>query len=325
MEYSKIDRKLKIKVFKHPLYHYNFEDVLRFFDVNYVNSEAECDYVTLAKSCESNIFKNVNKPAIYSYIREIASYDDPQLIKQFTTDKTDIQVFALSDFNIFKKDIKTHIFEQFELDAFFRLFVLKTDTPAKKIADTKTFLFLGGKPNKPHRLPLYNILKDSNIEKNGICQLHQMLPSPDKQAINVNHYLGYPYETWLYEKTKISLISETFFSEGQPIFCTEKTYRAIANCHPFVIAASPYHLDYLRSRGYETFSSLIDESYDTMLPLDIHGTADDSNRLQAIVKSLKEAMEVPADKYKEICRHNQSVLINNSIRTLQELKTILNG
>jgi len=65
--------------------------------------------------------------------------------------------------------------------------------------------------------------------------------------------------------------------------------RPIACNKPFILAATPFSLEYLRSYGFKTFDGLIDETYDTI--------ADPMQRLEAILKEIKRLSCLPqADK-----------------------------
>lgn len=62
------------------------------------------------------------------------------------------------------------------------------------------------------------------------------------------------------------LVVETFFSEVFAInFITEKTYKAILVGRPFIVYGQPHSLVWLRSMGFSTFESHIDQSYDLEL------------------------------------------------------------
>jgi hypothetical protein len=61
--------------------------------------------------------------------------------------------------------------------------------------------------------------------------------------------------------TQISVVLETVFDDNR-IHLTEKTLKPIACGHPFILAAGPGALDYIRSYGFKTFAPWIDESYD---------------------------------------------------------------
>jgi hypothetical protein len=78
--------------------------------------------------------------------------------------------------------------------------------------------------------------------------------------------------------TQISVVLETVF-DGTRIHLTEKILRPIACGHPFILAAGPGALEYLRSYGFQTYDPWIDESYDKEL--------DSVVRMQKIIESMK--------------------------------------
>ena len=120
-----------------------------------------------------------------------------------------------------------------------------------------------------------------------------------------------------YDETYFSVVSETnYFTKSvyplHPIepgrFLSEKTFKPIAQCHPFLIATVPNSLDALRKLGYKSFSPWIDESYDTEL--------DDATRLLKIVAEIKRLSELSPEQVKEfrrgvheICTFNLGVLL----------------
>ena len=61
-------------------------------------------------------------------------------------------------------------------------------------------------------------------------------------------------------------------------FPTEKTFRTIGMSQPFLVYSSVHFLQYLREQGYQTFGSVLDESYDEL--------ADDRQRQQAVFNEL---------------------------------------
>jgi hypothetical protein len=63
-----------------------------------------------------------------------------------------------------------------------------------------------------------------------------------------------------YEKSYFSIVTETGMDNYLRV--TEKTFKPIANYHPFMIIGCHGTLEYLRSLGYQTFPELFDESYD---------------------------------------------------------------
>ena len=100
-----------------------------------------------------------------------------------------------------------------------------------------------------------------------------------------------------YDSTYSSLVVET--AQSGPLFITEKTFKPIAFYHPFQVIAMPGILARLKEQGFETYSNLFDESYDT--------TEDFDNRLAIIINNLKEIKIHEYDLLtKEKMQHNHS-------------------
>ena len=131
-----------------------------------------------------------------------------------------------------------------------------------------------------------------------------------------------------YDETYFSVVSETnyftkpispeyFIESGR--FLSEKTFKPIAQCHPFIMVSVPNTLDILRKLGYKTFSPWIDESYDLEL--------DDGTRLLKIVAEIKRLSELSIEQVKEfrqgvhdICTYNLGVLLRkNSSENIRKL------
>jgi hypothetical protein len=68
----------------------------------------------------------------------------------------------------------------------------------------------------------------------------------------------------LSETSYLELVNETNFDSTQNLFITEKTYRAIATGHIFLICGQPKTLKHLKRNGFQTFDDLFDESYDNI-------------------------------------------------------------
>lgn len=104
---------------------------------------------------------------------------------------------------------------------------------------------------------------------------------------------------WYY-KSKINIITETFFNESE-IHITEKTWKAIYLGVPFVISASKGHLKSLRDMGFKTFNSVINEDYDDMY----------SNKIKQIIDSAEVLSNIYNSKeVLEICKFNQELYFN---------------
>ena len=92
------------------------------------------------------------------------------------------------------------------------------------------------------------------------------------------------YHTADYAHTAIEIVLETLFDD-QRWHLTEKSLRPIACGKPFILAATPGSLAYLRSYGFETFGNLIDESYDQII--------DPVERLQCITAEMSRISKLP--------------------------------
>jgi hypothetical protein len=90
------------------------------------------------------------------------------------------------------------------------------------------------------------------------------------------------YDADDYNSTDIEIVLETLFDDTR-LHLTEKILRPIACGQPFLLAATHGSLEYLRGYGFKTFSSVIDESYDTI--------EDPVCRLEAIVNTMKTISE----------------------------------
>jgi len=99
--------------------------------------------------------------------------------------------------------------------------------------------------------------------------------------------------------TRVSVVLETVV-DSTKIHLTEKILRPIACAHPFVLAAGPGALKYLRSYGFKTFDKFWDESYDE--------ETDTLLRLQKIITTMKQIQNLSLDEWQKIkciAEHNQ--------------------
>jgi hypothetical protein len=110
----------------------------------------------------------------------------------------------------------------------------------------------------------------------------------------------------VYDSTLISVVTESNFVNKQ-IYHSEKTWKPIANKHPFIIVGPAGSLEKLKSLGYRTFSDFWDESYDL--------ETNDTHRLLRIASLCKSISNWPISKKKDffyesmhITKHNYKIL-----------------
>jgi hypothetical protein len=98
------------------------------------------------------------------------------------------------------------------------------------------------------------------------------------------------------------IVTETVFYHDK-LHLTEKIFKPIVAQRPFMLAAAPGNLAYLKSYGFQTFDRWIDESYDTIQDPDL--------RLQAIVDQTSKLCAMSDSELREMHREMQPVLEHN--------------
>jgi hypothetical protein len=95
------------------------------------------------------------------------------------------------------------------------------------------------------------------------------------------------YDADHYTSCAIDVVLETIFDESR-IYLTEKTLRPLACAQPFILVAPAGSLRYLQNYGFETFDTLIDESYDQEV--------DPVQRLRCIAQEMQRISRMPQAK-----------------------------
>lgn len=98
------------------------------------------------------------------------------------------------------------------------------------------------------------------------------------------------------------IVTETVFYHDK-LHLTEKTFKPIVAQRPFMLAAAPGNLAYLKSYGFQTFDQWIDESYDSIQDPDqrLQAIVDQTQRLCAMSESDLRAMH---QEMKPVLEHN---------------------
>jgi hypothetical protein len=159
--------------------------------------------------------------------------------------------------------------------------------------------------------------KNKNLKINNHTLEQHLLPNLVDASASAD------YMSDDYANTGIEVVLETLFDDCR-LHLTEKTLRPIACGKPFILASTPNSLKYLQDYGFETFSGLIDESYDTVL--------DSRDRLDAIVQEMKRIARLDANtkqglytKLNEIAQRNKQRFFNSLFeQVIEEYKTNLN-
>lgn len=142
--------------------------------------------------------------------------------------------------------------------------------------------------------------------------------------MNFEHTGGYAYYSlfgndWgaiyinadAYIDTYFSLVTETVCTHPYS-FRTEKIWKPIAMGHPWIAVANRGYYQSMRNLGFQTFNSLIDESFDQI--------DNDQQRLERIVTVVKDLCEQNLEHFlaeaRPICDHNRQhlALMSESVR-----------
>lgn len=101
-------------------------------------------------------------------------------------------------------------------------------------------------------------------------------------------------------------------------FVSEKTFKCIAMKHPFIVLGPYKMLEFLKSRGYQTFSPYIDESYDNI--------ENDDERFLAVCKEVKRLSELPEDQLIQFTEFAKPIVEYNEqfMRSVTNFTTINN-
>jgi hypothetical protein len=114
-----------------------------------------------------------------------------------------------------------------------------------------------------------------------------------------------------YSDSYFSVITETTYHtdsghDGVP-FLSEKVFKAVAMKHPFILVTAPNTLQYLKKLGYKTFSSIIDESYDTELN-DAARIIKIANEIQRLCNLSETELDSFLESARKICSYNYKIL-----------------
>ena len=156
--------------------------------------------------------------------------------------------------------------------------------------------------------------------KNRILSLPRLYV--DFQDLTINRAPMERESDRFYKETYFSVVTETnYFTsiDYSPIvepgrFFSEKIFKPVAYCHPFIVASVPRFLEKFRELGYKTFSPWIDESYDI--------ETDDIIRLDKIAKEVKRLSELTPNQVQEFNDNVRDICIYNFGRLLQQQKFV---
>lgn len=111
----------------------------------------------------------------------------------------------------------------------------------------------------------------------------------------------------IYQKSYYSIVAETM-QHGPYHMITEKTAKPLYAKRPFVVFGFSGHLQYLQSLGFKTFSSVIDETYDSI--------SDDAARFSAAFDQVIKLSQMdPVEVYDilhQVLEHNHNLIVDSN-------------
>ena len=111
-----------------------------------------------------------------------------------------------------------------------------------------------------------------------------------------------------------SVVSETIFYQDKR-HLTEKIFKPIVACRPFILVGAPGNLAYLKRYGFKTFDRWVDESYDNILDSDL--------RIAKITDELQRLCSLPMEELKQMECEMREVLEYNFNHFYGEFKKII--
>jgi hypothetical protein len=124
--------------------------------------------------------------------------------------------------------------------------------------------------------------------------------NPEEQV-----YLDHLPHKDMYGASRVNVVLETTVYDVKNPFLTEKTWKALAHCRPFVILGDTNCISTLKEKGFKTFGNFCDESYDSEPVLSKR-----INMVAVAMHQLVSACKTHANELDEICKHNQELFFD---------------
>lgn len=290
--HSKVDDLISSnEYFLYPIDIFLPQDVEAYYKLTYLNPKV-IDYI-----------KNTGRAKIYfNYEWEGRRISDLinglcEFSKFYNLKKEDI-IFSYGNLKPIDNDYFTEIGYNYFFD--FPWFITKCEPFPQRDFDSiilqsiyskkrSKILCLNRRPHM-HRLTIvYHILNDPLLKDNtslslGLFEKTEITPmsgQSKEDATNIVNYFSNSKELKVFEDENLSevqsnindkslhkcsfvnLITETDVCNRE-LFITEKTYKSIYNCQPFIVFGSPGVLNELKNKGFTTFSDFWSEEYDNI-------------------------------------------------------------
>ena len=110
------------------------------------------------------------------------------------------------------------------------------------------------------------------------------------------------------------IVTETVFYYDK-LHLTEKIFKPIVSKQPFMLLAAPGNLAYLKSYGFKTFDSVIDESYDSIQDNDL--------RIEAVISQLHWYCNLAPSEKTDVIKQLEPIIQHNFDHFYGEFRYII--
>ena len=158
----------------------------------------------------------------------------------------------------------------------------------------------------------------SSINNVEMIEYYKTYDSTTEYSYDTNNWLkdvqtGDSINIDAHLKTFVNIVTETL-TQKDVVFITEKTYKPIYTCQPFIIVGNTYSLKKLKELGFKTFDKWWDESYDDEIDFEI--------KMNKIKKVLEEIASWDLEKCMLIRNQMKEILIHNYNQMLDKTELI---
>jgi hypothetical protein len=196
-----------------------------------------------------------------------------------------------------------------------------------------TMLSLGNKEldintgnNKTSWMSAYNRLITNDFKYNKMSGMEFLRDYDNSNTkfidANPTFNLAFNINETIQLNTFVNVITETLY-ENETIFLSEKIWKPIFSCQPFIVLGNPHTLRELKNLGFKTFSDFWDESYDQEENFEkrVEKILDVLNELNT--KTQNELLHITREM-SDILAHNYTNFLVKSREEIFTLKRILN-
>ena len=131
---------------------------------------------------------------------------------------------------------------------------------------------------------------------------------------NIDSYIAPGYDKPADVDAFWHVVTETVFYYDK-LHLTEKIFKPIVSKQPFMLLAAPGNLAYLKSYGFKTFESVIDETYDTIQDSDL--------RIEAVVRQLRWYCNLSPGEKTDVIKQLEPIIQHNFDHFYGEFRHII--